>query len=53
MNKADSDRIHELCSQIAVEQDRTRLLRLVTELNGILSTSESQFSEGTDQSLRD
>jgi hypothetical protein len=43
MNRTDSDRIHELCSQIAVEQDRTRFLKLVTELNKILSESESQL----------
>jgi hypothetical protein len=42
MNQADSDRIHELCSQIAVEQDRNRFLKLVTELNTILSESEPQ-----------
>lgn len=36
MNKAESDRIHELCSLIAVEQDRARFIELVDELNRIL-----------------
>jgi hypothetical protein len=37
MNKDESDRIHELCSLIAVEQDRKKFLTLVEELNRILS----------------
>lgn len=40
MNKADSDRVHQLCAQIAVEQDRKRFLELVTELNRILAANE-------------
>jgi hypothetical protein len=36
MNKTDSDRIHELCSLIAVEQDRRKFLQLCEELNRIL-----------------
>jgi hypothetical protein len=40
MNKADSDRIHELCSLIAVEQDHKTFLALVEELNRILSLKE-------------
>jgi hypothetical protein len=36
MNKFDSDRIHELCSLIAVEQDREKFIELVDELNRIL-----------------
>jgi hypothetical protein len=38
MNPADSDRIQELCSLIAVEQDREKFLELIEKLNGILST---------------
>lgn len=38
MNKSDSDRIHELCSRIAVEEDPDKFTMLVTELNRILST---------------
>ena len=40
MNKAESDRIHELCSLIAVEQDRHRFLELVGELNRILESND-------------
>jgi hypothetical protein len=55
MNKADSDRFQELCSQIAVEQDRARFLKLVTELNNILSESESQLrkQESSDACVSD
>jgi hypothetical protein len=42
MNKADSDRIHELCSRIAVEQDREKFLRLVEDLNRILCAQETR-----------
>jgi hypothetical protein len=40
MNKAESDRIHDLCSLIAVEQDRQKFLILVEELNRILSIQD-------------
>ena len=40
MNKAESDRIHELCSLIATEQDRHRFLELVGELNRILEAND-------------
>jgi hypothetical protein len=43
MKKADSDRIHELCSLIAVEQDRAKFLRLVEELNHILEAKEERL----------
>jgi hypothetical protein len=43
MKKADSDRIHELCSLIAVEQDRQRFLRLVEELNRILGAKDERL----------
>jgi hypothetical protein len=33
INDADRDRIRELCSLIAVEQDRQRLLKLIEELS--------------------
>jgi len=42
MNQSDSDRIQELCSQIAVEQDRQTFLKLVQELNGLLSAKDGQ-----------
>ncbi len=37
MNKEESDRIHELCSRIAVEHDHKKFLALVEELNRVLS----------------
>ncbi len=40
MNKADSDRIQELCSLIAVEKDQRRFLILVEELNTILAAKD-------------
>jgi len=43
MKKADSDRIHELCSLIAVEQDRQKFLELVEELNRILGAKEERL----------
>jgi hypothetical protein len=43
MNKADSDRIHELCSLIAIEQDRQKFLELVKELNRILGKKEARL----------
>lgn len=33
INDADRDRIRELCSLIAVEQDRQKLLELIEELS--------------------
>jgi hypothetical protein len=51
MNKHDSDRIHELCSLIAVERDRKKFLTLVEELNRILSNQDRhlQNSQGQDR----
>ena len=43
MNKADSDRIHELCSLIAVEQDRQKFLQLCEELNRILDVKRERL----------
>lgn len=45
MNQADNDRIHELCSLIAVEQDRQKFLQLVQELNDILSNKEKRLEK--------
>jgi len=33
MNKEESDRIHDLCSRIAVERDHKKFLALVDGLN--------------------
>jgi hypothetical protein len=43
MNKANDDRIHELCSRIAVEQNRQKFLELVEELNRMLRAKDEQF----------
>jgi hypothetical protein len=43
MNKAESDRVQELCSFIAVEQDRQKFIKLVEELNRILSAKDGRL----------
>jgi hypothetical protein len=43
MNKTDSDRIHELCSLIALEQDRRKFLELCEELNRILGAKRERL----------
>ena len=49
MNKKDSDRIHELCSLIELEQDREKFMTLVTELNRILTAYDVHLrSDGSD-----
>jgi hypothetical protein len=45
MNKADRDRIQELCSLIAVEKDRNRFLALVEELNRILAAKDERLQK--------
>jgi len=45
MNKDESDRIHDLCSLIAVEQDRKKFLTLVEELNRILSAQHQRLEK--------
>jgi|HubBroStandDraft_5_1064220.scaffolds.fasta_scaffold140180_2 hypothetical protein len=40
MNKAESERIHELCERVAVEQDHKKFLELVQELHRLLSSHE-------------
>jgi hypothetical protein len=46
MNQSQSDRIHELCSNIAVERDRKKFLSLVEELNHILAEHDRNFHNG-------
>jgi hypothetical protein len=41
MNKADSERIRELCSRIEAEHDPQKFLLLVEELNKLLSTKHA------------
>jgi hypothetical protein len=45
MNKADSDRIHELCSLIATEKDRDKFKALVDELNRILDAKDQRLKD--------
>jgi len=39
MNQTDSDRVHELCSRIATEQNNQKFLKLVEELNYLLEVN--------------
>ena len=43
INDADRDRIRELCSLIAVQQDRQKLLRLIEELSLILGAKDDHL----------
>ncbi|MGD0567104.1 MAG: hypothetical protein ABSA78_01765 [Candidatus Sulfotelmatobacter sp.] len=45
MNKIESDRIHELCSLIAVEQDRQKFQALVEELNNVLGANDERLQK--------
>jgi hypothetical protein len=53
MNKADSDRIRELCALIAVEQDREKFMRFVEELNTILWAKDERLQNKQSDSLKD
>ena len=45
MTLSDNDRIHDLCSKIAVEQDRQKFLKLVQELNRVLSAKDRHMQD--------
>jgi hypothetical protein len=45
MDKAERDRIHELCSLIAAEKDRHKFGELVEELNRILEVTEASLPD--------
>lgn len=45
MHRTENDRIHELCSLIAVEEDRSKFLELVGELNRILETKDERLKK--------
>jgi hypothetical protein len=45
MNKEESDRIHDLCSRIAVERDHKKFLVLVEELNRVLSARDRRLQD--------
>ena len=43
MKEADRDRIRELCSLIAVEQNQPKLLRLIEELSRLLGAKDEDL----------
>jgi serine/threonine protein kinase len=45
MTSLENNRIHELCSLIAVEEDRERFLKLCEELNRILSAKNERLQK--------
>jgi hypothetical protein len=45
INDADRDRIRELCSLIAVEQDRHKLLKLIEELSRHIGAKDEDLSQ--------
>jgi hypothetical protein len=53
MNKTESDRIHELCSLIAVEQDRQKFLQLCEELNRILGVKRDRLQNKLSDDMSD
>jgi hypothetical protein len=53
MNKYDDDRILELCSKIAVEQDHSKFLKLVEELNRVLSDKDKDNEKDKDDKEKD
>ena len=53
MNKTESDRIHELCSLIAVEQDRQKFLQLCEELNRILCVKRDRLQNKLSDDMSD
>ncbi len=53
MNKTDSDRIQQLCSLIAVENDHQKFLALVEELNRILSSKGARLRNETQSGKKD
>jgi hypothetical protein len=53
MNQKDSDRIHELCSLIELEQDREKFITLVTELNRILTAHDARLRSDGPEDLDD
>jgi hypothetical protein len=46
INDSDRDRIRELCSLIAVEQDRHKLLQFIEELSLILGARDGGARDG-------
>ncbi len=48
MNKADGERIRELCSRIEAEHNRQKFLLLVEELNKLLSSKHVPHKKDDD-----
>ena len=46
MKEADRDRIRELCSLIAVEQNQPKLLQFIEELSRLLGAKAEERPEG-------
>jgi hypothetical protein len=46
MKEADRDRVRELCSVIAVEQNHHKLLQLIEELSRLLGAKDEERLEG-------
>jgi hypothetical protein len=51
MKEADRDRIRELCSVIAVEQNHHKLLQLIEELSRLLGAKDEERLEGNQISI--
>jgi hypothetical protein len=45
MSDSANDRIQDLCSKIAVEQDRDKFLKLIVELNQALAARDRQLKD--------
>jgi hypothetical protein len=45
MTSTENNRIHELCSLIAVEEDQQRFQKLCEELNRILNAKEERLQD--------
>jgi len=46
MKEADRDRVRELCSVIAVEQNHHKLLQLIEELSRLIGAKNEERLEG-------
>jgi hypothetical protein len=46
MKEADRDRVRELCSVIAVEQNHHKLLQLIEELSHLIGAKNEERLEG-------
>jgi hypothetical protein len=49
MSPEERERVHKICAQVQVEQDRQRFTELITELNRILERKEQRLEERENQ----